>query len=263
MAKNKKKKKTGKEKKPNRSWRKLGIAWLGVFGVGLIGFALMINSTVKKGLETAGLRVAGVETRVETVKLSPFSGKGEATGIFVGNPEGFRAPSAIEVGRIVISLKPTSVFFDRIIVRSARIEAPVITLEGKLAGNNLSRILENISEAIGSGRESESGDPTRIQLGELVIADARVRLGLTALGGRAVTIPLPEIRMADLGSGPQGITVGELAKEVLSEILREIRGLPGDAVGRLGKGAVDALKSVGDRVGDARDRARRLFKRDE
>lgn len=251
-----------KDKQRSRSWRRLAAGGFAFIAFGYIGFAIMLNSAVRKGLEVAGPRVAGVETRVEAVRLSPFTGRGEATGLFVGNPEGFKAPAAIEVGRATISLKPTTVFSDKIIVRSVRLEAPVITLEGKLGGNNLSQIVENITETIGAGLESLSGGPARLQVAELVIADARVKLGLTALGGKSVSVPLPEIRLEDLGAGPEGITVGELAREVLNGILREIPGAAAGAMGRLGQGAIDAVKSIGDRVGDAKDRAKRLFRRD-
>lgn len=251
-----------KKKRRSRRLRNLAAASFCLVAVGFVSVAIMLNSAVKKGLETAGPRVAGVETRVESVKLSPFIGKGEAIGLFVGNPEGYRAPSAIEVGRATVSLKPASILADKIIIRSARIESPVITLEGRLDGNNLSRIRDNITETIGAGRESASGDPTRLQVGELVVADARVKLSLTALGGRSVTVPLPEIRLEDLGGEADGITVGELAREVLNEILRETRGLAGDALSGLGRGAIDAVKSVGDRMGDAKDRAKRIFRRE-
>lgn len=255
-------KKKKKRKKQGRSWRRLATAGFGFIALGYIGFAIMLNSAVKKGLEVAGPRVAGVETRVEAVRLSPFTGRGEATGLFVGNPEGYRAPSAIEVGRATISLKPTSVFSDKIIVRSVRLEAPIITLEARLDGNNLSQIVENITEAMGAGLESLSGEPARVEVRELVIADARVKLGLSALGGKSMSLPLPEIRLEDLGSGPEGITLGELAREILNEILGEIPGAAAGEVGRLGKGAIDAVKSMGDRVGNAKDRAKRLFRRE-
>ena len=240
----------------------MAAAGLGFIAVGYVCFSIMLNSAVKKGLEVAGPRVAGVETRVGKFRLSPFTGRGVAIGLFVGNPAGFRAPSAIEVGRATISLKSASVFSDKIIVRSARLESPVITLEGKLGGNNLSQIVENITEAIGAGMESVNGKPARLQVGELVIADARVKLGLTALGGKSVSVPLPEMRLEDLGIGPEGITVGELARAVLIEILHEIPGAAAGVVGRLGKGALEAVKSIGDRVGNAKDRAKRLFRRD-
>jgi hypothetical protein len=62
-------------------------------------------------------------------------------------------------------------------------------------------------------------------------------------------IPLPEIRLKDLGQGPDGITPAELSKRVLAVVLDETvkavaanSGKLQDAGKALGTGAIDELK---------------------
>src|ERR1043166_4065653 len=77
--------------------------------VALVIIFFSLNSIAKKSVNTIGPRITKVETRLGSAVLSPFSGKGELHDLFVGNPEGFKAPSAIQVGVIKVDLKLGSV----------------------------------------------------------------------------------------------------------------------------------------------------------
>ncbi len=216
----------------------------------------MLKSAFKKGLEAAGPRVAGVETRVADLKLSPLSGRGEVVGLFVGSPEGYRAASVIEVGRATIDVRPSTLFSRKIEIRSVRVDEMEVTYETGLGGSNLTRIQETIEATLGAGRErSGGGEPRRLRVDEFVIAGGRVRVGLTALGGKGLVKRLPEIRLVDLGAEGEGITPGELADRVIREIVRETAGVVGGAA--LGVGGV--VREAGDKLGGMKDRLDRAF----
>ena len=220
----------------------------------------MLKNAFKKGLESAGPRVAGVATRVDDVKLSPLSGRGEVLGVFVGSPEGFRAASVIEIGRVSIEVRASTLLSEKVVIRSVRIEEMEVTYERRISGSNLSKILETIEETLGAGRErSSGGEPRRLRVDEFVIQGGRVRLGLTALGGKGAVRELPAIRLVDLGVEGEGITPGELADRVLREIVRETAGLVGEAA--LGVGG--AVREAGDKLSGAKDRLDRAFGRDQ
>lgn len=202
----------------------------------------MLKSAFKKGLEAAGPRVAGVATRVEDVRLSPLSGRGEVSGLFVGSPEGFRAGSVMEIGRAIVVARPTTFLSEKLVIRSVRVEEAIVTYETKLGGSNLAAIERAIAETLGAGRErSNGGEPRRLQVDEFVISGGRVRVALTALGGKGAIRNLPEIRMTDLGVEGQGITPGELAHEVVREIVRATAGVVGEAALDIG-GRLDRAK---------------------
>ena len=70
--------------------------------------------------------------------------------MFVGNPEGYQTPSAIKLGDIALAVEPGSLLSDTLVVDEINIQAPEITFEGTLSGNNLSKILQNLEAATGA-----------------------------------------------------------------------------------------------------------------
>ena len=66
-----------------------------------------------------------VDVRLGSAKLSPLSGNGQLTELFVGNPEGYKSPSAIAVGSMGISVVPGSVMADKVVIRYVKVESPV------------------------------------------------------------------------------------------------------------------------------------------
>ena len=126
--------------------------------IALVVIFFSLNSIVKKGVETVGPRLTKVEMRLGSAKLSPLSGNGRLSKLFVGNPEGYKTPSAIQVGDIKVGLEIGSVLSDTLVVDKVDIQAPEITFEGSLSGNNLSKILDNIEAATGGEKPAEKTD---------------------------------------------------------------------------------------------------------
>src|SRR5438105_7870341 len=89
-----------------------------------------LGSIVKKGVETVGPQITKTEMKLDGATLSLLSGSGKLKGLFVGNPEGFRAESAIKVASVSVGVVPRSVFSDKIHVTHVEVLAPEITFEG-------------------------------------------------------------------------------------------------------------------------------------
>src|SRR6267143_6418065 len=109
-----------------------------VVAVGLSIYFL--GSIVKKGVETVGPQITGTEIKLDSATLSLLSGSGKLKGLLVGNPQGFKTPSAIKVGSVSVGVAPGSVLSGKVHVREVRVEAPEITFEGGLKGNNLGKL---------------------------------------------------------------------------------------------------------------------------
>jgi uncharacterized protein involved in outer membrane biogenesis len=192
--------------------------------VTLIGFVfgfVMLGSIVKAGVEKVGPMVTKVPVKLETASVSLFSGKGRLQGFEVGNPEGFKTPNAIKVGSVAVEVVPKSVLSDKVVVRSINVQAPEITYETDLKGNNLSKILENVQSVAGKSESAQTGSkqPTKLQVDEFVIAGGKINVSATIMGGQSATLPLPEIRLSNLGQGPEGITAAELTEKALTAIV--------------------------------------------
>jgi hypothetical protein len=57
-------------------------------------------------------------------------------------------------------------------------------------------------------------------------------------------IPLPDIHLQDLGTGPEGITPAELTKRVLAAIEKSATQAASGAVNDIGKGAIYLTKDA-------------------
>lgn len=219
----------------------------------LVAVFLSLNSIVKQGVLTVGPEVTKVSVALDGVSLSVFSGAGGVKGLVIGNPEGFKMPNAMKVGTASLQVKPASLLGDKIVVQSVRVEAPEITFEGDLRGNNLSKIQQNVDAYVASllgpaGKEEKKGAPgtkKKLQVDEFIIANAKVNLSMPMLGGKSATLPLPEIRLSNLGQGPDGITPAEVIKVVTTELLSKTTTAVTDYLSGAGKALLDGAKGVG------------------
>src|SRR2546430_2825617 len=210
-----------------------------------------LGSIVKKGVETVGPQITGTEIKIDSASLSLLSGSGKLKGLLVGNPQGFKSPSAIKVGSVSLGVAPGSVLSGKVHVREVRVEAPEITFEGGLKGNNLGKLLDNVQAATGGSEKTATPEnkaaSRKLQVDDFVITGGRINLSvdLSVLGGKSATVPLPEIHLTNLGSGPDGITAGDLTAKVLKELLQAAIPAAEKAVADLGKGATGVLKDAG------------------
>ena len=157
--------------------------------VALVAAFFSLNSLVKKGVETYGPKITGVDVRLDAAEISPFSGSGRLMKFFVGNPPGYKTASAFEVADAKLGVKIGSVLSDTIVVNEINIQSPEITLEGTLDGNNLSKILDNL-KAYGGPKEkttnapapAATGTPKKFIVKDIVLAGAKVHLNVSGFG---------------------------------------------------------------------------------
>lgn len=235
----------------------------------VVGALLWIFSPAKmirKGITSFGPKVTQTSIELSDIGVSWLSGKGDIKGLKLGNPEGYKAESAIEVPVATVAIKPTTIFSDKLVIRSIELEGPYITYETKLAGSNLTKIQENIDEFVAKvknvagGVAESAGDDApsggkKLQVDEIIIRNAKVKLALTALGGRGANITLSEIKLSGLGQGPDGITGPEVLKAVWNEIVKRTTEKVTGVAGGIGEGVLKTGESILKGVSD-------LFKKD-
>ena len=216
--------------------------------VAIVWVHFFLDGTIKRGVETYGPKLTKVEIKLDGVNLSLLSGACKMKGFFMGNPEGFKSHSAILVGNTSVALKPASLLSDKIVVQSVKVEAPEITFETGLnvKENNLSKIVANLEETTGAGGEKPAAQPKekggeggkKLQVDEFIISGAKLHVTVNVMGGKSVTLSMPEIQLKDLGKGPDGITAPELTKVVLQAVEKQAAQMAAAAIAAWGKGAV-------------------------
>ena len=231
------------------------IALVVVLVLAVLAVGLFLDKAIKSGVETFGPKLTKVDITLQSVSLSLFSGSGTIKGLVVGNPPGFKTPSAIKVGTASLSLEPRSLLSDKMVVKSINVQGPEITFETDLKGNNLKKILANVQETTGGGAQEpakpqepaqpkEAKPAKKLEVDDFVISGGKVHVAVTALGGQSATIPLPDIHLQALGTGPEGITPGELAKQVLEAVEKGATQAAAGTVTDIGKGALYITKDL-------------------
>lgn len=222
--------------------------------VAVVAVGLFLDSGIKKGVETFGPELTKVSVKLDSVSLSILSGSGSIKGLEVGNPQGYKAPTAIKLDKASVAISPGSLLSDKIVVKSIRIDGPEINIEGSPTKNNLTKILENVEAATGgtsTGGASTNAPATsskpakKLQVDEFVLSNAKINYTIPGIG---VTVPvsIPEIKLNNLGTGPEGITGAELTKLTLNKLTTELVPALTEAGTKAAANVKDAAKKLTD-----------------
>ena len=236
----------------------VGAVLVAVTVVAVLVIGSNLGSIVKKGVETVGPKITGTSITLGGVELSPSSGSGTIKDLVLGNPEGYKSAYAIRLGEATLEVDPKSVLSDKIHIKRVAVTNPEITIEGGLGENNLKKILANIDAFTASEKSqpaSDSGSKKKLQVDDFLLSGAKVDVKFGILGGKGLSVPLPDIHLSNLGTGGDGITAGELTKTVFNSVFEQV--IPAvtrqlTQLGNLGKdlgnGAVDGAKGAVDKA---------------
>jgi uncharacterized protein involved in outer membrane biogenesis len=240
-----------------RSLVGLGLVLVVVF----VAVAFSLGTIIKNRVETIGPNATRVEVKLKSAEVWLLAWRVQLTGIVLGNPPGYKTPSSIAVGDVIVRFKPGSAFSDKLVVDSIKIKSPVITLEGGLKDNNLKKIEKNLNDYIGSSStapnssaSSSSPAPSerKLQVNDLVITGAKLQVNMTLSAGRTITLPIPDIHITDLGTGPQGISPVEVGQRALHAVLIAATKEVAENASQFGKEALDggkgAAKSITEKL---------------
>ena len=227
------------------------IALIVLVVIALVAVFFSLNTIVKKGVETVGPPMTKTDVRLGSADLSPFSGSGKLSTLFVGNPDGYTNTGfAIQLGSVALAVKVSSVFSDTVEVESIDIEQPQINLEGTLNGNNLTKILDNLNAASSTQEQQKNTtpppgakNPKKFIVNDLVLKGAKVRVDVSALNKSLdTTVTIPDIHLQNIGTGQGGVSPAELCRQLLSPLVTAAVKSAGD---ELAKNGIDTLTKQG------------------
>ena len=216
---------------------------------------LSLGQIVKAAINAEGPKLAGVPVHVKMVVVQPFLGIVRMKGLVIGNPAGFNTPSAMELNDFKLNIKMSSLFSDAIVIKEILIDAPQITYEKGLKSSNLSTLQENLAPKGAAAPKTEAapapekkkGAAKKVIIEDFQLNGAKVNVTITAMGGKKMTLPLPNIHMKDIGKSSGGANPAEVVSEVFNSISKAVV----DAVTSSGNVAGKALKDAGGAASDA------------
>jgi hypothetical protein len=234
----------------------VGIAVLIVVALLVVFFSL--DTIVKKGVEKVGPMITKVEVKLGSAQISPFGGSGRLTKLFVGNPEGYKSSSAIEVGDAKVSAQLGSLFSQTIVVNEINVQNAEITLEGGLENNNLTKIMSNVdssSAEAGNQPKPKNAPPQpgasksskKFIVKEFVMDGAKIHLDINipALGNKTMTLPMPSLHLENIGVAEGGVTAEQLTQAIMKPLQASVIQSAKQEVARLGSNLGGELKGIG------------------
>ncbi|MDR2239573.1 MAG: AsmA family protein [Zoogloeaceae bacterium] len=227
---------------------KKGLLVLAVLIVaGIVAFLLMGNPLgrlVKMAIEEFGPKMTQAEVSVGNVAISATDGDGSIASLKLGNPKGFKTDHALKADKIALSIEPSSLTKDVVVIRKIELDGPSIIYEKNDNGvTNFDAIQRNVEQYLGtSDKPKDSGDSKKMIIESLIIRNAKVNYnGL-------MDISLPDIQLRDIGKKTGGVDSSNLAKAIISalnaQIVQSIAKSITSGVGAAADSAKNAVKGL-------------------
>ncbi len=234
-----------------------------LLAAGVVILLFSLNSIVEKAVNTEGPKITDTAVHLDKADISLFSGQGIFSGFTVGNPEGFGGGHAASVGSILVDIDTSTLLNDTIVVRKVDVDRPELVYELARDTSNFDVLLQNIrryadggekkaAASSGTGGAQKEEAKKKVIIDELVIRNARAALSVPALKF-SVAVPLPEIRMKNIGRESSGITYAQTAALVMTEVSRTLAQTAREQT----KDISSALLKDGEKAGD---KAKNLLK---
>lgn len=220
----------------------------------ILTLPLTIGPVVKKAAATFGPQALGVSVSIGDVKLRPIAGQLLISDIKIGNPEGYSAKDAFVVKTIDINLKTASLLKGDVIeIKKILIDAPEISYETKDGLSNFDTMLARAKTAEKSEETKADKDSPaqkskkKVIIDEFVLTGSKVSYASSLTFNKPITLPLPPVRINDIGKESGGASMIEALNQVFGSIVGGLK----DAITKLATGSADAIKDVGKGAVDA------------
>jgi hypothetical protein len=249
-----------------------------------------LGPIVKMAVNTYGPKITDTELHVDDVGISIFSAEAKLKKFFLGNPKGFKSPSAMKVGSVYVDVDEGSITKDPIIINRVEVVGPEITYEKRGKIDNFKSILNNVQKNVPKGESAKKepakeGPGKQLIINDFIIKDGKVNLAVEmpggVLGDQEIKADLPDIHLKDIGKKKGGASPAEVAKEIFEVLYGKITspnvmGALNDQLKKLGgvgvetiekatkeglKEATDVVKGAGKEAEGVTDKVKGLFQK--
>jgi hypothetical protein len=206
-----------------------------------------LDSLVGTAIEKGSTYATGVETKVEGVDASFFSGRFGIDGLSLANPPGFRSEPFLVLGSARAHWQNGTLFSDTIEMDSFVLDGVDVNLERTGSGTNYGKILDHLEKLSSGETEKPPAEKSARKLTIRKIEIKNVRAGLhlsgVPLASGSMEVKIPSIVIDDFRSD------GE-TKEIVAKLTRALLKAILDEVLRLGKDVfpADLLQDLGENL---------------
>jgi len=188
-----------------------------------------LGPIIKQAVNTYGPEITKTQLSVDDVGISIFSAEAKIKKFFLGNPEGFKTPSAMKVGSVFVNVDEKSLKNATIVIDRIEVKSPEITYEKKGKTDNFNTILNNVKGSADSGKSSkkesdEQSAGKKLIIRNFVVKNGKVNLATSiyGLGDKELSVPLPDIHLKDIGQEKKGASPAEVFQEIFAALYGKI-----------------------------------------
>lgn len=213
-----------------KKWILIGLVAIIVIVVVVVFVGLSnLGPIIKTAVNTYGPKITKTELHVADVGVSILSAEAKIKSFFLGNPKGFKSPSAMKVGSVFVNVDEKSLTGDTIIIERVEVKKPEIHYEKKGKTDNFNAILDNVKksaasdkQATGSGKDKGGGK--KLVINDFVVTQGKVTLvmSVAGLGDKEITVDLPDIHLKDIGKKKGGASAAEVSQEIFAALYGKI-----------------------------------------
>jgi len=186
-----------------------------------------LGPIIRNAINKYGPDITKTDVCIGDISVSLLSAQAELTDFYLGNPEGFKSPQAMNVESIQLDVDKSSMTGDTIIINNIEVVAPEITYERAGGTDNFKTILKNVKNDVIS-YDTDSKGPSNEKTGKkiliknFIVRDGKVNIVIPFLDGKSLSAPLPDIHLKDLGKEKGGISPSEAFKEIFTALYEKI-----------------------------------------
>jgi hypothetical protein len=118
--------------------------------IALLVVSLNPGSVVTRAVNGYAPGLLKTRVSLSSARISPFSGNGTLHGFVIGNPSGWSDGDLVSIKGVHVSIVPSSIVRDHIIINEIDIDASEFDYETRLVASNVKDLLGNIEQAVGA-----------------------------------------------------------------------------------------------------------------
>lgn len=194
-------------------------------GVGVFWLKGNLDTLVAQAIRDYGSAMTQASVKVGAVHIQTTDGRGELKGLFIGNPQGFKTPHALQADTVELEVDISTLASDVIIIRKLAILAPNVIYEKGDTMTNFDALQKHIAQYLGPQQKPKAGEKEKkFIVQDFIVRDAKAQASAAFMDGKTVSLSLPDIHLRDLGKAKGGATAGELAQEMTAAIKGKLTG---------------------------------------
>jgi hypothetical protein len=194
----------------------------------LVGGALVtyayLDHIVKVTVEKQATASLNLQTDVGSASLALFGGKLNLADLQIASPPGFTSPKMLTLGSADVSVSYGQLDKDPVHISTVVLTKPRLVVEQSAGAMNFKKASDQIPQAPPSNKP-----PMKLVVDDLQVKDATVVFlpGIPGLPDE-ITVPVPDLAMKNVGTGP-GNENGAALKDVAMQVIAALVAKAGDS----------------------------------